>query len=100
MSNDKWYCEVQAPPELHEHIEQLFNAISYKIRHADGYIEGYKYGLEKSKDIIFCKNCKYRNLSDICEKFQVKAGDYYLWHHVEDDDFCSKGKRKENNDKG
>ena len=43
MSNDKWYCEVQAPPELHEHIEQLFNAISYKIRHADGWEAGYKY---------------------------------------------------------
>lgn len=59
MKNDNWYCEIQAPPELHEHLEQIFNAISYKIRHADGWEAGYKYGLEKGNNIILCKDCKY-----------------------------------------
>lgn len=89
MKDEKWYCEVQAPPELHEHIEQLFNAISYKIRHADGYIEGYKYGLKK--DIILCEECMYWQNDEECR-----------WGHDETpnaDDFCSYAERIENNDK-
>lgn len=59
MKDEKWYCEVQAPPELHEHIERLFDAISYKIKHADGWAEGYKHGLERAGRIIQCKDCIY-----------------------------------------
>lgn len=46
--NNSWLCEIQAPPELHESIEQFFNALSYKLRHADGWQAGYECGYEKA----------------------------------------------------
>ena len=44
--------------------------------------------------VVRCKDCKYKNLSDICEYFEVNAGDYTIWHHVEDNDFCSRAERR------
>ena len=45
-------------------------------------------------EVVRCKDCKYKNLSDICERFEVKAGDYTFWYHVEDNDFCSRAERR------
>lgn len=35
MSNEKWECEIIAPPELHKPIQELFDAISWKLKHAE-----------------------------------------------------------------
>lgn len=48
IKNNSWLCEVQAPPESHESIEQFFNALSYKVKHADGWQAGYEYGYKKA----------------------------------------------------
>lgn len=93
--NNSWLCEVQAPPELHESIEQFFNALSYKIRHADGWMDGYKYGLAIGKSLIRCIDCVYfREVIDADgERIRHcrKSGGL---DSVCKNDYCSKAERK------
>ena len=94
MKSD-WLCEVQAPPELHESIEQFFNALSCKLRHADGWMAGYEYGLEKAGKIIQCKDCIYYKEYRIDDD---NKGSYCKmtsgFDTVYENDFCSKAERK------
>ena len=82
---NSWLCEVHAPPELHEYIETFFNALSYKLRHADGWAEGYKYGLNVGQSFIRCGDCKYF-MKTYCSNPSglVTAGET---------DYCSKARR-------
>lgn len=92
--NNSWLCEIQAPPELHESIEQFFNALSYKIRHADGWMDGYKYGLKIGESFIRCKDCAYYDecfdgieIASFCRR---QGG----LESVCENDYCSKAERK------
>lgn len=94
--NNNWLCEIQAPPELRESIEQFFNELSYKLRHADGWMEGYKYGLNIGQSFIRCRDCMYFDqyiiskegeLGSFCKR---KGG----LESVCETDYCSKAERK------
>ena len=72
-------------------FDDVMGAIRCGVRLARNIIEDLP---SAQPEIIRCKDCKYKNLSDICEYFEVSAGYYTVWHHVEDNDFCSRGERR------
>ena len=38
-------------------------------------------------DVVFCKECKYRNSPEMCP--------FYKFDATDDDDFCSRGRRRD-----
>ena len=76
-----WFEDEE--PELTD--RQLEDVISIQDRvYRRGYNKGYS---DRNKEIVRCKDCKYRG-SKICPFYQKYQGEKY------DDWFCADGKRK------
>lgn len=99
---EEWIVSAVISCGINVDKERLLHALEYdKYAYESGYSEG---KLDAMKELVRCKDCKwYRNADDkyfprTCDHWSDMFHHFTDWESVDENGFCSWGKRKDGAD--